>query len=162
MAVYLSVAPPDGFEAWTADEWDAWLVANPWEPATVVTVRGDWLIFLFQVKQHAPRAAGELAIFWERLMNERSVASTGVRRLREGLRAAAKELADVPSTRLWTGTVFYSLDELGRLVNAAEVRVGRIGADLSVADLWGPVFDRLDDVLARALDAGRGIYFGNV
>ena len=55
MSVYLSIAPPDGFTRWGDADWDRWLREHPWEVAERVCSRGDWAIFLYQLRQHADR-----------------------------------------------------------------------------------------------------------
>ena len=55
MSVYLSIAPPDGFTRWEDADWDRWLREHPWEVAERVCSRGDWAIFLYQLRQHADR-----------------------------------------------------------------------------------------------------------
>lgn len=162
MAVYLSVAPPDGFEDWSAPEWDEWLGAHPWEPAESLATRGTWLVFLYQCRVHARRSAASLSPFLERLMNERPINAAGVVNLQRALQEIARELDDVPSSRLWTGTAFYSPAELEVLVEEAEARTGKRGVELSVTDLWRPLFATIDATLARAIGEGRGVYFGNV
>lgn len=162
MAVHLTVAPPDGFEAWSEPEWDDWLDDHPWEPAERLAERGEWLVFLYQARVHAPRSQDALGRFMDRLMNERPVPSGEIPALREAFEDVARELSDVRSTKLWTGTQFYSPEELTLLVEAAERRTGKLGMDVTVADLWQPLLDRLEPVLARAITEGRGVYFGHV
>lgn len=160
--VHLSVAPPDGFEAWSEAEWDGWLVEHPWEPAELLADRGHWLIFLYQARVHAPRAHRELSGFLERLMTERPIAGSELDRLRDGFDTLAREFAAVPASRLWTGTQFYSPDELHLLIAGAEEETGRRGPDLRVVDLWHQLLLKLEGVVERAIEAGRGVYFGHV
>ena len=120
MGVYLSVSPPDGFDSWDEAAWDAWLEGNPWEPAELLADRGHWLVFLYQARVHAPRASGALSPFLERLMNERPVPAAELPGLRDAFDLVARELAQVPASRLWTGTQFYTVDELHQLILRAE------------------------------------------
>jgi hypothetical protein len=162
MAVYLSVSPPDGFQTWSEPDWDDWLDDHPWEPAELLAQRGEWLVFLYQSRVHAPRSQGALGRFMDRLMNERPVPAGEVAALRDAFEELARELSDVRSTKLWTGTQFYSPDELTAMIEAAERRTNKLGMDVTVADLWQPLLDRLRGVFERALAEGRGVYFGNV
>ncbi len=162
MGVYLSVSPPDGFDSWDEAAWDAWLEGNPWEPAELLADRGHWLVFLYQARVHAPRASGALSPFLERLMNERPVPAAELPGLRDAFDLVARELAQVPASRLWTGTQFYTVDELHQLIVRAEEESGRRGLELRVVDLWHPLFLRLEAVLERAVELARGVYFGNV
>lgn len=158
--VHFALAPPDGFEAWDEAAWDAWLGATPPLPSQRLASRGDWLIFLYMARVHAPAAMGAFAPFLERLMNERPIASAEVSALLHALDAVARGLALVPAAKLWTGTQFYSADELHRLVVEAEARTGRQGTALRVVDLWTELVERLDAVVTRAAAEGRGVWFG--
>lgn len=160
--VHLAVAPPDGFEGWTPPEWDAWLAEHPWEPSEVLADRGHWLIFLYQCRVHAPGAMDALSPFLERLMNERPIPSREASALLAAFDEAASALSKAPASKLWTGTQFYSADELHALIVEAEARTGRKGLELRIVDLWSELFLRLDAVVVRALAEGRGVWFGDV
>lgn len=162
MSVHLSVSPPDGYEAWDEAAWDAWLTEHPWEPATRVCDRADWLVFLYMARVHAPRAQDDLAPFIERLIAEKGIHALEVDPLRDALHAVAAELGRVPASKLFTGTQFYSHADLDRYFADAEERTGKRGVDLTVSDLWTPVFEQLVAACERAREQGRGLYFGHV
>lgn len=161
-AVHFAVAPPDGFESWDDAAWGAWLAGQPWEPVTVVAPRGEWLVFLYMARVHGKRSQGDVAPYLERLMTERPFRAREVEPLRRALVALRSELASIPAGRLWTGTQFYTADELHALILRHEEETGKRGQELAIADLWRTLFDALDGVLARAQAADRGVYFGRV
>jgi len=158
--VHFALAPPDGFESWDDAAWDEWLARTPPEPSHRLAHRGEWLVFLYMARVHADAAMGAFAPFLERLMNERPVASRDVPALLLAVDAVARELARVPAAKLWTGTQFYSADELHALVIEAEERTGRRGTELRVVDLWTDLISRLDAVITRAAAEQRGVWFG--
>ena len=160
--VHFAVAPPDGFEGWAPPAWDAWLAEHPWEPSEVLADRSHWLVFLYQCRVHAPGAIGALSPFLERLMNERPIASGEAPSLLAAFDEVARSLAKVPASKLWTGTQFYTPDELHALVVEAEARTGRKGLELRIIDLWSELFLRLDAVVVRAIAEGRGVWFGDI
>lgn len=162
MAVHLALAPPDGFDAWTADEWGAWLESNAPDRVLLAHERGDWFVFLYMARVHGGRAEKALAPFLERLILERPIRSSEVEPMRDAFQALERTLDDVPTSRLWTGTQFYSADELYALIERVEGETGKTGLELSVADLWRPLFRELESVFEQAEQAGRGVYFGHV
>src|SRR2546421_6760201 len=144
MSVYLSVAPPDGFTRWADADWDRWLREHPWEAAERVCSRGDWSIFLYQLRAHAPKGARRVEPFLDLLVNERPVASDGAVDLREGLAIARDELSRVPAANLRNSSGnFVSAEDLEAMIAAAAERVGK---EPTVSDLWSEVFDVLDKV----------------
>ena len=160
MSVYLSVAPPDGFTRWSDADWDRWLREHPWEAAERVCSRGDWAIFLYQLRQHCPRAKKGVEPVLEQLINERPLTSQQADDLRSSLEIARSELEQVPAHQLRQGSaVFAGAEDLEAMIAAARARLGR---DPNAAELWGEVLGQLRSVLDRALSQKRGIYFGNV
>ena len=155
----LSVAPPDGFRLWGDAEWERWLREHPWEAAERLCSRGNWAIFLYQLRQHCPRAGARLEALMDPLVNERPLTSQQTRDLREVLRAARDELSAKPATEARANQVFASAEDLEEMIAAARARLGK---DPSLADIWEDLFSRLDPLLESAIDKGRGIYFGNV
>jgi hypothetical protein len=160
VSVYLSVAPPDGFVRWGDAEWDRWLREHPWEAAERVCSRGDWAIFLYQLRAHSPKGAKGVEPFLDALVNERPIESQGAVDLREGLAVARDELGRVPAAALRvSNSHFASKEDLEAMIAGAAARTSR---DPTVADVWAEVFDLVDKVLANAASAKRGIYFGHV
>jgi len=100
MSVYLSVAPPDGFTRWGDPDWDRWLREHPWEAAERVCSRGDWAIFLYQVRQHAERRE-EADRAAPGAAGQRAAAEHGAGPdLKAALLAAREELAEKPASLL--------------------------------------------------------------
>ena len=160
MSVYLSVAPPDGFTRWGEADWDRWLREHPWESAERVCSRGDWAIFLFQIRQHADQGRKLIEPLVEALVNERPLTSRDAEDFRLGLETARKELGAKPASAMKNGNGhFAGSEDLDAMIAAATSRKGK---EPSVADVWHEVFDQLEKVLAGALAQKRGIYFGNV
>ena len=159
MSVYLSVAPPDGFTGWGDAEWERWLREHPWEAAERLCSRGDWAIFLYQLRQHCPRAGDRLEPLMESLVNERPLSSQQTRVLRDVLRAARDELSAKPATNAQTNQAFASAEDLEALISAARARAGK---EPTLADVWADLFSRIAPLLESAIGKGRGIYFGNV
>jgi hypothetical protein len=161
VSVYLSVAPPDGFVRWGDVEWDRWLREHPWEAAERICSRGDWAIFLYQLRAHAPKGARTIEPFLEQLVNERPIATNQSMELRDGLAIARDELSKVPAgaLRLSNRNQFVSSDDLEAMIAAAAQRVGR---EPTVADVWADVFELLEKVLGGAAAQSRGVYFGHV
>lgn len=160
MSVYLSVAPPDGFTRWSDADWNRWLREHPWEAAERICSRGDWAIFLYQLRLHCPRGKKGVEPVLEQLVNERPLSSQQTEDLRSSLEIARGELEKVPAHALrQASSVFASAQDLDAMIAAARARLGR---DPSAAEIWGEVFDQLRRVLDRALEQKRGIYFGNV
>ena len=82
MSVYLSVAPPDGFGKWGDAEWERWLKDHPWEAAERICSRGDWAIFLYQLRLHAPKGKVGIEPLLEQLVNERPLTAQQTEDLR--------------------------------------------------------------------------------
>jgi len=162
MSVYLSVAPPDGFTRWGDADWDRWLREHPWEAAERVCSRGDWAIFLYQLRQHADRGRKLIEPLIEQLVNERPLSTQEAQDLKTALRAAREELATKPASLLADAaktSPFASLDDVESMISSARSRAGR---DPTVADVWEQLLDRADKVLENAAKERRGVYFGNV
>src|SRR5436305_13250184 len=100
MSVYFSVAPPDGFTRWADADWDRWLREHPWETAERVCARGDWTIFLYQLRQHAERGRKLIEPLVEQLVNERPLTSQQADDLKAGMAAAREEPASKPASLL--------------------------------------------------------------
>src|SRR5436190_9529071 len=100
MSVYFSVAPPDGFTRWADADWDRWLREHPWEAAERVCSRGDWAIFLYQLRAHAPKGAKLIEPVLQALVNERPISTNDADDLREALAVARDELQKVPAAAL--------------------------------------------------------------
>ena len=160
MSVYLSVAPPDGFSKWGELEWERWLKDHPWEAAERICSRGDWAIFLYQVRLHAPRGNQGLAPIFEQLVNERPLNTQQAEDFRDALDQARDELDKKPAAAMKTGNSnFASAEDLDTMISAARARTGK---DPSIGDVWAEVFAQLDKVVESAIQQKRGIYFGNV
>jgi hypothetical protein len=158
--VYLSVAPPDGFTRWSDADWDRWLREHPWEAAERICSRGDWAIFLYQLRQQCPRGKKGVEPVLEQLINERPLTSQQAEDLRASLEIARGEMEKLPAHALGqTSEPFASAHDLETMLAAARARLGR---DPNAAELWSDVFDQLRRVLDRALEQKRGVYFGNV
>src|ERR671923_2727705 len=150
MSVYLSVAPPDGFTRWGDSEWDRWLREHPWEPAERICSRGDWAIFLYQVRQHSDRGRKLLEPLLEQLVNEKPLSTQQAEDLRAALVAARSELTQKPASQLETAaqsSPFASSEDVETMIAAARTRVGR---DPNIAEVWAGVFDQVDKVLENA------------
>jgi hypothetical protein len=160
VSVYLSVSPPDGFTKWGEPEWDRWLRDHPWESAERICSRGDWAIFLYQIRAHAERARKLLEPHLEALVNERALDTMACDDLGIALQTARDELAQKPAAALMQhNNNFASVEDLESMIFAAQERLGRLP---SAADVWEDVFEGVVKVLADAQKAGRGIYFGNL
>lgn len=160
MSVYLSVAPPDGFTKWGESEWDRWLRDHPWESAERVCSRGDWAIFLFQIRQNTEKAKKLFEPRLDALVNERPLISLEAEDLLTALETAREEFSIRPASvmRQQNGN-FASGEDLDAMVAAARAR---IGGEPTLADVWKDVFDQLEKVLEAAQEQKRGVYFGNV
>ena len=160
MSVYLSVAPPDGFSRWGDVEWDRWLREHPWEQAERICSRGDWSIFLYQVRQHCPEGKKGLEPILEQLINERPLSAQDAEDFRDSLDLARDELDAKPADAMKEGNSrFASPEDLDAMIVAARQRLGK---EPSLGDVWAELFDHLDHVLENAIQQKRGIYFGNV
>jgi len=158
--VFLSVAPPDGFTRWGDAEWERWLRDHPWEQAERVCSRGDWAIFLYQIRQHCPKGKKGIEPLIEQLINERPLTAQDAEDLRDSLDVARDELDAKPADAMKQGnSVFASAEDLEAMIAAARTRLGK---EPSLGDVWAEVFDHLDHVLESAIGQKRGIYFGNV
>jgi hypothetical protein len=162
MSVYLSVAPPDGFTRWGDADWDRWLREHPWEAAERICSRGDWAIFLYQLRQHADRGRKLIEPLLEQLVNERPLSTQQAQDLRVALLTAREELASKPASLLADAaktSPFASSEDVESMIAGARSRVGR---EPTVADVWAQLLDRVDQVLENAAKERRGVYFGNV
>ena len=162
MSVYLSVAPPDGFTRWGDADWDRWLREHPWEAAERVCSRGDWAIFLYQLRQHADRGRKLIEPLLEQLVNERPLSTEQAADLKTALVAARDELAKKPASLLddtARASHFASPDDVQSMIAGTRSRVGR---EPTIAEVWSQVLDQVDKVLENAAKERRGIYFGNV
>ena len=160
MSVYLSVSPPDGFTKWAETDWERWLRDHPWESAERICSRGDWAIFLYQVRAHAERAKKLLEPHLESLVNERPLDSQACDDLRLALKTAREELAQKPAAALMLhNNNFASPEDLESMIFAAQER---LGAPPTAADVWSEVFDSVGKVLGDAEQQKRGVYFGNL
>jgi hypothetical protein len=162
MSVYLSVAPPDGFTRWVDADWDRWLREHPWEAAERVCSRGDWAIFLYQLRQHTDRGKKLVEPLLEQLVNERPLSTQQAADLKAAFVAARDELAKKPASLLAEAvksSPFANPDDVQAMIAGARSRVGR---DPTIADVWSHVLDRVEKVLENAAKEKRGVYFGNV
>jgi hypothetical protein len=160
VSVYLSVAPPDGFNKWGDVQWELWLKDHPWESAERICSRGDWAIFLYELRIHAPKAKRGLEPLLEQLVNERPLNSTEAEDFRDSLDIARDELDAKPGASMKSGTGnFASPEDLEAMITAARERLGH---EPSLGDVWAEVFEQIDKVLESAILQKRGIYFGNI
>ena len=160
MSVYLSVAPPDGFTKWGEAEWDRWLRDHPWEAAERVCSRGDWAIFLYQVRSSTEQGRKFIEPLLEALVNERPLGSEDTEDFELGVQTARKEMALRPGSSMkQSNGMFASADDLEAMLKAAR---GRVGREPTLADVWSEVFDQLEKVLKSAVAQQRGVYFGNL
>jgi hypothetical protein len=160
VSVYLSVAPPDGFIKWGDVEWERWLKDHPWESAERICSRGDWAIFLYELRIHAPKGKRGIEPVLEQLVNERPLTSQQAEDFRDALDIARDELDQKPGASMKSGNShFASPEDLESMITAARTRLGR---EPSLGDVWAEVFDQLDKVLESAIEQKRGIYFGNI
>src|SRR5438128_8589070 len=162
MSVYLSVAPPDGFVRWADADWDRWLREHPWEAAERVCSRGDWTIFLYQLRQHADGARKLIEPLLEPLVNERPLTSQQAEDLKAGLATARDEMSKKPASLLLEAarsSQFAGAADVEAMIAAAQARVGR---EPTITDVWAEVLDQMDKVLESAAKERRGVYFGNV
>ncbi|HTO96913.1 MAG TPA: hypothetical protein VMK66_07700 [Myxococcales bacterium] len=160
MSVYLSVAPPDGFTRWSDADWERWLRDHPWEAAERLCSRGDWSIFLYQLRKHCPRGAKALEPLFAQLVNERPLSAREAEDLRQALQLARGEL-DALSVQALNAAdeQFAGAEGLQAMVAAARARLGK---EPSVGDVWADLFSQVDKLLQDAMGRKRGIYFGNV
>ena len=162
MSVYLSVAPPDGFTGWGDADWDRWLREHPWEAAERVCSRGDWAIFLYQLRQHAEKGKKLLEPLMEQLVNERPLSTQEAQDLKAALATAREELAKKPASLLSDAartSPFAASEDVEAMIAAARSRVGR---EPTVAEVWEQLLERVEKVLENAAKERRGVYFGNV
>jgi hypothetical protein len=162
VSVFISVAPPDGFTRWGDAEWERWLRDHPWEAAERVCSRGDWAIFLYQIRQHSPKGRKVIEPLLESLINERPLSAQQAEDLRDALDIAQDELGEKPAAAALetANTHFASADDLQSMIAAARARLG--GREPTLGEVWSEVFDQLGRVLDKAIEEKRGIYFGNV
>ncbi|MBS2023318.1 MAG: hypothetical protein JST92_12970 [Deltaproteobacteria bacterium] len=160
MSVYLSISPPDGFTRWNEPEWDRWLRDHPWEAAERICSRGDWAIFLYQVRALSDKAKKFIEPHLDSLVNERPLDTQACDGLRLGFELAEDELAKKPAELLRTiNNQFASAEDLDAMIQAARSRTGK---EPTASDVWTEVFDAVGDVLEAAGRAKRGVYFGNL
>ena len=162
MSVYLSIAPPDGFTRWADADWDRWLREHPWEAAERLCSRGDWAIFLYQLRQHAERGKKLVEPLLEQLVNERPLSTEQAADLKAALAAARDELAKKPASLLAEAvkaSPFASPDDVLAMIAGAR---SRVGGEPTIADVWSRVLDQVYKVLENAAKERRGVYFGNV
>ena len=160
MSVYLSVAPPDGFTRWSDGDWERWLRDHPWEAAERLCSRGDWAVFLYQVRKHCPRAGKAIEPLFAQLVNERPLGSQEAQDLRDALRLARGELDGKPALAMDLADArFGGAEDLNAMVAAARARLGK---DPSLGDVWADLLAQIDKLLGDAVQRKRGIYFGNV
>jgi hypothetical protein len=160
VSVYLSVAPPDGFSKWGDAEWERWLREHPWESAERICSRGDWGIFLYQLRQHSPKGRKAVEPVLESLVNERPLTSREAEDLRDALDLARDEMDEKPAAAMKSANNFFaSPEDLEAMIAAARTRLGR---EPTLGEVWAEVFEQVHKVLESAVEKKRGIYFGNV
>jgi len=160
VSVYLSVAPPDGFGKWGDAEWERWLKDHPWEAAERVCSRGDWAIFLYQLRLQAPKGKTAIEPLLEQLVNERPLTRQQAEDLRDALDVARDELDKKPADAMKGGNSnFASPEDIEAMINAARTRLGK---EPTLGDVWAEVFEQVQKVLDNAIEQKRGIYFGNI
>ena len=161
MSVYLSVAPPDGFTRWKDDDWERWLRDHPWESAERICSRGDWSIFLYQIRQHSPKGKRVIEPLLENLINERPLTAQQTEDLRDALDISQDELDKKPAAEMKNmNNNFASPEDLEAMIVSARARLG--GREPTLGEVWSEVFDAVGKVLDKAIEQKRGIYFGNV
>ncbi len=160
-SVFLCVAPPDGFTAWGPGEWERWLGEHLWESTERIADRGEWSIFLYQVRDQAKKSLKLFEPFVGDLVAQRPIGAGRTEELRDALQAARDELKSVPAEalRARAGGQFYTTEDLDNRI-AATKATGV--ASPTVADLWKEIFDTLDRILKGAVEQKRGVYFGDV
>ena len=122
--------------------------------------RGDWSIFLFQLRAHADQGKKLVEPLLETLVNERPLPSQGAEDLKLGLVTARQELAQKSAALLRSQpNNFVGADDVEHMIKSARTRLGR---EPTMADVWSEVFESVDKVLKSAVEQKRGIYFGNV
>jgi hypothetical protein len=160
VSVYLSVAPPDGFGKWGEVEWERWLKDHPWESAERICSRGDWAIFLYQLRLHAPKGKAGIEPLLEQLVNERPLTAQQSEDLRDALDLARDELDKKPAEAMRSGNSnFASAEDMEMMIKSARNRLGR---EPTLGDVWAEVFEQVHKVLENAIQQKRGIYFGNI
>jgi hypothetical protein len=157
----MSVAPPDGFSKWGDAEWERWLRDHPWEAAERISSRGDWAIFLYQVRQHSEKGRKVLEPLLESLVNERPLTAQETEDLRDALDIAQDDLDRKPAAELKSSSsLFASPEDLESMIAAARSRMG--GREPTLGEVWTEVFDAVGRVLDKAIEQKRGVYFGNI
>ncbi len=157
----MSVAPPDGFGKWGDAEWERWLRDHPWEAAERICSRGDWAIFLYQVRQHSLKGRKVLEPLLESLVNERPLTAQETEDLRDALDIAQDDLDRKPAAELKSSSsLFASREDLESMIAAARSRIG--GREPTLGEVWTEVFDAVGRVLDKAIEQKRGVYFGNI
>jgi hypothetical protein len=160
VSVFLSVAPPDGFTRWGDPDWERWLHDHPWESAGRLCSRGDWAVFLYQLRGHCPRARKSIERLMEQLVNERPLTAQQTRDLSAALDVARGELDTHPAEEMKQESQgFGSAEDLDAMIAAARARAGK---DPTLGDVWADLLAKITKLLDGALEQKRGIYFGNV
>ena len=157
----MSVAPPDGFTKWSDAEWERWLKDHPWESAERICARGDWAIFLYQIREHSQKGRKVLEPLLESLINERPLGAEDTEDLRDALDIAQDDLDRKPASELKkSSSIFASPEDLDAMIAAARARKG--GQEPTLGEVWTEIFDAIGRVLDKAIEQKRGVYFGNV
>src|SRR5207245_10099738 len=101
---------------------------HPWETAERVCSRGDWAIFLYQLRQHAERGKKLIEPLLEQLVNERPLSAQQAADLKAALAAGREELAKKPASLLADAvkaSPFASPDDVLAMIAAARPGLGR-------------------------------------
>src|SRR5207302_809656 len=139
---FMSVAPPDGFSKWSDAEWERWLRDHPWEAAERICSRGDWSIFLYQIREHSQKGRKVLEPLLESLVNERPLSAQDTEDLRDALDLQPEAMIDARTTG--TG-IAHVTARAGYVVEYFDVAPGAPQKAL----------ERIADSLARAVEKGR-------
>ena len=124
---------------WGDAEWDRWLREHPWEAAERVCSRGDWAVFLYQIRQHAPKGKKGVEAVLEQLVNERPLTAQETEDLRAALDVSRDEMDEKPAEAMKSaGGNFAGAENLDAMIAAARQRLGK---DPTLGDVWAPVFD---------------------
>jgi hypothetical protein len=157
----MSVAPPDEFTKWGDAEWERWLRDHPWEAAERICSRGDWAIFLYQIRQYSVKARRVLEPLLEQLVNERPLKAQETEDLRDAFDIAQDDMDRKPAAEMKNSSgIFASPEDIEAMTAAARARLG--GQEPTLGEVWSEVFDAVGRVLDKAIEQKRGVYFGNV
>src|SRR5438067_11856184 len=150
----MSVAPPDGFTKWSDAEWERWLKDHPWESAERICARGDWAIFLYQIREHSQKGRKVLEPLLESLINERPLGAEDTEDLRDALDIAQDDLDRKPASELKkSSSIFASPEDLDAMIAAARARKG--GQEPTLGEVWTEIFDAIGRVLDKAIEQKR-------